>query len=105
MPKLVVSRTLADAEWNSTVVADVDRVPELVGSAAGDVYLFGGAETVAAFAERDLVDEYHVFVHPVVLGGGAPLFAPGPERRAMALLGTRTFDDRVVDLHYARSRA
>jgi dihydrofolate reductase len=104
MPKLVVSRTLGDVEWNSTVVADVDRAPELVRSAAGDVSLFGGAETVEAFARRDLVDEYHVFVHPVVLGGGAPLFAPGPERRAMTLLGTRTFDDRVVELHYARSR-
>ena len=75
MPKLVVSHA-RDAEWNSTVVADVERFPELVQAAAGDVYVFGGAETVAAFAERDLVDEYHVFVHPVVLGGGAPLFAP-----------------------------
>ncbi len=104
MPKLVVSRTLEDPGWNSTVVGDADRIPDLVQSAAGDIYLFGGAATVAAFAERDLVDEYRVFVHPVVLGGGAPLFAPGPERRAMTLRGTHTFDDRVVELHYARSR-
>ncbi len=104
MPKLVVSRTLHEAEWNSTVVGDVTRFPELVESAAGDVYVFGGAETVAALAARDLVDEYHVFVHPVVLGGGTPLFSPDRERRPMALRGTRTYDDRVVELHHGRAR-
>jgi dihydrofolate reductase len=104
MPKLVMSRTLEDPGWNSTVVGDLDRIPEVVRSAAGDVYVFGGAETVASFAEHDLVDEYRVFVHPVVLGGGPRLFAPGPERRPMTLRGTQTFDDRVVELHYARSR-
>jgi dihydrofolate reductase len=104
MPKIVVSRTLGEAEWNSTIVGDVEQLPELVQEAAGDVYVFGGAETVAALAARDLVDEYHVFVHPLVLGGGAALFSQDRERRPMALRGTHTFDDRVVELHYARSR-
>jgi dihydrofolate reductase len=104
MPKVVLSRTLEAAEWNTAVVDDVDDFSEAVRSAAGDVYVFGGAETVTSLAERDLVDEYHVFVHPIVLGGGAPLFAARPERRTMTLRGTHTFDDRVVQLHYARSR-
>ena len=104
MPKIVLSRSLDEAEWNSTVVDDVERFPELVQAAAGDVYVFGGAETVAALAARDLVDEYRIFVHPVVLGGGAPVFVPDRERRTMELRGTRTYDDHVVELHHARAR-
>ena len=103
MPKVVLSRTLEGAEWNTTLVHDVDGFSEAARSSAGDVYVFGGASTVAALAERDLVDEYHVFVHPVVLGGGTELFAPDSRRRAMELRGSRTFDERVVELHYARS--
>ena len=77
MPKVVLSRTLESADWNTTVVDRVDEFSEAVRSAAGDVYVFGGAETVAALAERDLVDEYHVFVHPMVLGGGGPAVPAG----------------------------
>lgn len=104
MPKLVFSRTLTTADWNATVVSDLDQVPELARAATGDLYLFGGAETVSAFAQRDLIDEYQIFVHPVVLGGGTPLFPPLPERQAMSLVEARTFDGIVTGLRYARQR-
>lgn len=99
MPKLVYSRSLDTTEWNTTVVREVDAV-----SVDGDAYLFGGAETVHAFADRDLVDEYQIFVHAVVLGGGTPLFPRLPDRQQMSLVGTRTFDGTVVGLRYARAR-
>jgi dihydrofolate reductase len=105
MPKLVFSRSLDTTDWNTTVLRDVDAdVEQHVRKADGDAYLFGGAETVSAFAARDLIDEYQVFVHPVVLGGGTPLFPALPDRQKMTLVGTRTFDDTVVGLRYARAR-
>jgi dihydrofolate reductase len=104
MPKVVVSRTLTGAEWNATVVADPTGVRELADAADGDSFVFGGSRTVAALAQADLVDEYQIFVHPVVLGGGTPLFPPLTDRQAMTLLDSRTFDGRVAGLRFARAR-
>jgi dihydrofolate reductase len=104
MPKVVVSRTLTGAEWNATVVADPTGVRELADAADGDSFVFGGSRTVAALAQADLVDEYQIFVHPVVLGGGTPLFPPLTDRQAMTLLESRTFDGRVAGLRFARAR-
>ena len=102
MPKLVFSRSLATADWNGTVVREIG--PAVRDRLDGDAYLFGGAETVHAFAERDLIDEYQIFVHPILLGGGTPLFPELPARQAMSLVETRTFDDTVAGLRFARAR-
>jgi dihydrofolate reductase len=104
MPKVVVSGTLTGADWNATVVADPAGVRELADAADGDSFVFGGSRTVAALAQADLVDEYQIFVHPVVLGGGTPLFPPLTDRQAMTLLESRTFDGRVAGLRFARAR-
>lgn len=62
MPKLVVSRTLASADWNASITDHVDAgvVAALTSRSEGDIYLFGGAETVAEFARLDLIDEYQL---------------------------------------------
>lgn len=105
MPKLVFSRSLDTADWNSTVLGDIDdRIADHRTSANGDLYLFGGSEVVGEFARRDLIDEYQLFVHPVVLGGGAPLFPELQQRQDMSLIETKVFDGRVNGLRYARSR-
>jgi dihydrofolate reductase len=105
MPKLVFSRTVEQAGWNAEVLDAVDdRLVERRDGAGGDLYLFGGAEVVAELARHDLVDEYQLFVHPIVLGGGTPLFPDLTERHDLALVGSRVFDDRVVGLRYARAR-
>lgn len=104
MPKVVVSRTLTSADWNSTVLRDVAGLRALADAADGDTYVFGGPRTVAALAESDLVDEYQLFVHPVVLGGGTPFFPSLGDRQAMRLIGSRVFDGRVAGLRYVRER-
>lgn len=104
MPKAVVSRTLTQADWNATVVGEPARVRELADAADGDAYVFGGSQTVAALADADLIDEYQIFIHPVVLGGGTPFFPPLSERQPMTLVEARTFDGRVCGLRYARAR-
>ena len=61
----------------------------------------GGAELAATLTAQGLIDEYHLFVNPVAVGGGKPFFADHA-RVDLELLETRTFSRRVVYLRYRR---
>ena len=102
MPKIVFSRTLTEAGWGARVENDVESVlRDLKAQPGKDLLLTGGAGLAARLAELDLIDEYQVVVHPVVLGGGKRLF-PLAERFDLKLAETRTFDGRAVLLSYRR---
>ncbi|MFI9355532.1 dihydrofolate reductase family protein [Streptomyces lydicus] len=103
MPKIVYSRTLPRADWNTTIAreVDVDEIEALKARPGGDLAL-GGADLAASFLRHDLVDEYRLYVHPVVLGRGRPLFPSADTRTGLTLTGTRTFGNGVVLLHYRR---
>jgi dihydrofolate reductase len=103
MPKLVFSRTLERADWNTTIVREVDpvRIRALKEESTGDLAI-GGAELAAAFREHDLIDELRLYVSPVVLGAGRPLFPPGGPRLDLRLVETRAFTNGVALLRYAR---
>lgn len=103
MPKIVFSRTLERADWNTTVVRDVvpGQVRELKAQPGGDLVL-GGADVAAAFMRDDLIDEYRLYVHPVVIGRGKPLFQPLDDQVSLQLAETRTFGNGVVLLRYQR---
>ncbi|MCX4524606.1 MULTISPECIES: dihydrofolate reductase family protein [unclassified Streptomyces] len=106
MPKYVYSRTLrqADVGWNSTVVGDVvpSEVAALKAAPGGDLTL-GGADLAASFLRHDLVDAYRIYVHPVRLGRGKPLFpAVDYAPTTLRLEGTHAFGNGVVQLRYAR---
>ncbi len=106
MPKIVFSRTLARADWNTIVVRDVvpEQVMALKAQPGGDMVL-GGADVAASFMRHDLIDEYRLYVHPVVLGRGKPLFQPPDARVDLRLAETRTFGNGVVLLRYQRRRS
>jgi dihydrofolate reductase len=106
MPKIVYSRTLERADWNATVVRDVvpADVRELATQPGGDLAL-GGADLAATFLREDLVDELRLYVHPVVLGRGRPLFPASDTAIPLRLAGTRTFGNGVVLLRYERPGA
>jgi len=101
MPKIVFSRTLDRAGWNTTVVREVvaEEIQELKAQPGGDMVL-GGADLAAAFMRHDLIDEYRLYVHPVVIGRGKPLFQPSDVRVNLRLAETRTFGNGVVLLRY-----
>jgi dihydrofolate reductase len=103
-PKVVYSRTLDAVGPNATLVRDVvpDEVRELKAQATGDLSL-GGATIVAAFQRHGLVDEYWLYVHPVVIGEGRPLFPRGAHID-LQLLETSAFGNGVVRLRYAVRR-
>ncbi|MBA4863715.1 dihydrofolate reductase family protein [Streptomyces sp. PSKA54] len=104
MPKIVYSRTLERADWNTTIVRDVvdDEVMALKAQPGGDLAL-GGADLAAAFMERDLIDEYRIYVHPVLIGRGKPLFQGTDTMTRLRLLETRTFGNGVVLLRHQRA--
>jgi dihydrofolate reductase len=103
-PKLVYSTTLERADWNATVVREVDpdAVNELKAEPGGDLAL-GGADLAATFMEHDLIDEYRLYVHPVVLGSGKRLFPPLERSIHVQLAETKVFGNGVVLLRYERS--
>lgn len=92
-PKVVVSRTLNDADWNTRVTSDLDELAELRESET--LVLFGGSVLATSLAERGLIDEYQVSTHPVILGGGRPAIE-AKQRVKLRLVEARTFDSQVV---------
>jgi dihydrofolate reductase len=103
MPKIVYSRTLTRAGWNTSVVRDVvpEEVAALKAQPGGDLAL-GGADLAAAFMQHDLIDEYRIYVHPVLIGKGKPLFPRPGTRIPLQLAETLTFGNGVVRLRYQR---
>lgn len=96
MPKIVYSRTLESADWNTVVKREI--VPEEIRALPGDS-MVGGAQLVGAFFEHDLIDEVRLYLNPVALGAGTPFFK---KPNALALRSTRAFDNGVVELIYRR---
>ncbi|WP_433191999.1 dihydrofolate reductase family protein [Nocardia sp. CA-107356] len=96
-PKVVFSRTLTEVHWNSTLISEnaVEEVRRL--KAGGDgVIEVGGASLAASLMPHGLIDEYQLFVLPVVLGGGTPLFPSLDTRIQLRLAETRHFNTAVM---------
>jgi dihydrofolate reductase len=101
---VVFSTTLTAVQGNARLArGNVEAEAAAVKAQNGDgVVSVGGAGLAAAFAERDLIDEYRLFLNPVVLGGGTPFFPPLPKRLELELIETRTFS-QVTYLRYRRN--
>lgn len=103
LPKVVFSRTLERVEGNARLVRggvaeEVARLKEQPGKDLG----VGGAGLASTLIELGLVDEYRLFVSPVVLGGGTRYFPALEERIDLELVETRTFGSRVLYARYRR---
>jgi dihydrofolate reductase len=103
---IVFSRTLeepprADVEVTSSPVAVV--VGRLRGEAGGNLWLVGGGELVRDFLAADLIDDFVISVHPIVLGAGRPLFPAIGRDVRLKLVGTRAYDSGLVTLRYRRA--
>ena len=100
LPKLVFSKTLESVEGRTQLSrADLVQTLRTLTEEEGAPIAVGGAELAATLTAQGLIDEYHLFVYPVVLGAGRPFFA-GDTRVDLELVETRTFGDRVVYLRY-----
>ena len=100
--KVVYSRTLEAASSARTKIErdfDSDAIRRLKATAVCDITI-GGAELAAQAIEARLVDEYHLFLTPIVVGGGKR-FLPVDTHVELELLDERRFDSGVVHLHYS----
>jgi dihydrofolate reductase len=103
MPKLVFSRSLQEAGWNTTIVREVvaEEIMALKAQPGGDMVV-GGARLAAEFLRHDLVDELRVYVHPVLIGRGTPMFPVSDGRVDLRLAEVRAFGNGVVLLRHVR---
>jgi len=99
--KIVYSRTMREAGWNTTIVRDVvpDEVAALKEEIDADLVL-GGADLSSAFMRLGLVDGLQLYIHPVVIGAGKRLFQSADAVANLELLETRPFTNGVVLLRY-----
>jgi uncharacterized protein YndB with AHSA1/START domain/dihydrofolate reductase len=108
-PKLVFSTTLEAPTWNNTRLLRgglEEEIRRLKSEPGGAIATQGSASIVQALQRADLVDEYLLFVHPVLLGRGKPLFVQGSApRQAFELASSRTYATGVVGMTYRRRRS
>jgi dihydrofolate reductase len=94
-------------KWNNarraqgTAREEIDRLRQQSGK---DMVMFGGAAAAQSFMQLGLIDEFRLFVTPIILGDGKPLFRRMNDRVALRRAGTKTFDSGTVLLSYAPQR-
>jgi dihydrofolate reductase len=103
LPKIVFSRTLETVAGNAALASDgpAEEVAKLRQQPGKDLAV-GGAGLAATLSALGLIDEYRLFVSPIILGGGTPFFPTLDDRIDLELVETRTFGARVVYLRYRR---
>jgi dihydrofolate reductase len=105
IPKVVFSGTLADVEGNARLARAglAAEVATLKYQPGDGVLSVGGAGLAAEAIQLGLVDEFRLFVKPLVLGGGTPYLPPLDHRINLELIETGTFGSRVIYLRYQRA--
>jgi dihydrofolate reductase len=106
IPKIVFSRTLSQASWPTTRIADGNLAAEMAAlkqEQGPDVIAHGGASFAAALAAQGLIDEYCLVIQPLAVGRGQSLFAELPAALRLDLVEARSFECGVV-VHIYRPR-
>jgi dihydrofolate reductase len=105
IPKHTFTRTMQSCDWNnSDLHRDAGEIFELKKQPGRDLLIFGSPRLVHGFLELDAIDEFWLFLNPILLGGGTPYFT-GAVRTKLKLLDSKPFDIGVVRLHYAKGDA
>ncbi len=103
LPKIVFSRTLKTVEWqNSRLVKEniVEEIKNLKRQPGKDLAIFGSSNLALTLIPLDLIDDIRLFIAPIVLGSGNPIFKGLKERLPLKLVKTKTFRSGNVLLYY-----
>jgi dihydrofolate reductase len=101
--KVVLSKTMKDADLaNTEIISDnlSDRINKIKQQEGKDILLFGSPTATHALIQQNLIDGYWLFVNPIVLGQGIPLFKDIKDKIKLKLTGTRQFTSGVTELSY-----
>jgi dihydrofolate reductase len=102
IPKIIFSHTLKNVDWESATIANRDlkeTVLELKQQSEKDI-LIGSRSLIIQLMKLNLIDEYQICVHPVVVGNGLPLFGSINDRTIFKLVKTKIFKCGAITLYY-----
>lgn len=105
--KVVLSKTIKDTVLTNTkIISDnlTHEINEIKHHPGKDILLFGSPTATHSLIQQNLIDGYWLFVNPVILGRGIPLFEDIKDRIKLKLLTTRQFTCGVTELNYAVDR-
>lgn len=101
--KVVLSQSLKNSKpANTTIISDriSEEIEKIKQQTLNDILLFGSPTATHALIEQNLIDGYWLFVNPIILGQGIPLFKNIQEKTALQLISSQQFDCGVVELNY-----
>lgn len=102
-PKVVFTKTLTESLWSNTILATgdlKDEIEKLKNSNGADLIAYGGSAFISSLLDQQLVDDIHLFVNPVAIGNGLPVFKQEIQKQNLQLIKAQAFDCGVVVLHY-----
>jgi dihydrofolate reductase len=105
--KVVLSKTMKDAGSSNTTIINYNlpqRINEIKQQEGKDILLFGSPTATHSLIQLNLIDGYWLFVNPIILGQGIPLFVDIKDRIKLKLLATRQFTCGVTELSYTVER-
>jgi dihydrofolate reductase len=101
--KVVFSSTLSSVEWSNSRLATENvetEIAKLKQQPGKDIIIYGGATIVSSLIKCGIIDEYHLFVNPVVLGNGMPIWNSVTDRMNLKLIKTTTSSIGIIILCY-----
>lgn len=101
--KVVLSKTMKETGLeNTTIISDnlSEKINEIKQQEGNDILLFGSPTATHALMEQNLIDGYWLFVNPIIIGQGIPLFADIKNKIKLQLLSTHQFTNGVTELNY-----
>ena len=105
--KIILSKSLEEEGLsNTTIISDnlADKLNEIKQGAGEDILLFGSPTATHSLIKQNLIDGYWLFVNPVILGQGIPLFVDIKDKINLKLLNTRQFASGVIEVSYIVDR-
>lgn len=103
LPKLVIATTLQKTEWNNTTIISVNAIEEIkkIKEQSGkNILVFGSYKLVQTLMRENLIAEYKLYVYPLTLGNGKPLFEQGAAEQKLKLITAKQFVSGVMAATY-----
>ncbi|TWR24022.1 dihydrofolate reductase [Mucilaginibacter pallidiroseus] len=105
-PKVVFTKTLTENPWENTSLATgelVEEINALKNQDGGDIMAYGGAGLASALIKNNLIDEYNLFVNPIILGSGLPIYQKITNKLSLNLVSVQSFDCGITALRYNKA--
>ncbi len=102
-PKIVFSKTYEKSIWNNTKVATgeiTEEVLKIKQQNGNDIIVYGGGSFVSSLITKELIDEIHLFINPVIIGKGMPIFQEISKKQNFKAIQAKHFECGIVVLTY-----